>query len=385
MSYLKYRAEKLFDGYQFRQPGTVLITDEKGVIEAVTSGEEAGEDVQEIQGIISPGFINCHCHLELSHMRKLLPEHTGLVDFVLNVVEQRHFPEDEIMAAIEQAEDEMLANGIVAVGDICNNVLTLTQKSKGRIRYHNFVEASGFNPAIAGMRFERSEAIYRQFAGNTYKRNIASSIVPHAPYSVAPELWDLIIHFPGNQLLSIHNQETEDEDQWFIHKTGGFERLYDTMKIDTGFFNASGKSSLQTCLPYLLPNQQLILVHNVFTAAEDLAYAKTQSNKNKLFWCLCPNANNYISNRLPDIQLLIDNDCDVVLGTDSLASNHQLSIMAEMETIRKQYPDINMETILRWATSNGARALQMDEMLGSFEKGKQPGVVQIYDGEIKIH
>lgn len=385
MSYLKYRAEKIFDGYRFCEPGTVLITDEKGVVEGLSNSTDAGDDIRDLPGILSPGFINCHCHLELSHMRGHLPEHTGLVDFVLNVVDQRHFPEDEILAAIEKAEDEMLAGGIVAVGDICNNVLTLSQKRKGRLRYHNFIEASGFNPAIAKMRFERSEAIYRQFAGNTYNRNLSSSIVPHAPYSVAAELWDLIIHFPGNQLLSIHNQETADEDQWFLNKSGGFERLYQTMKIDTGFFNPSGKSSLQSCLPYLLPNQQLILVHNVFTAAEDLAYAKSQSGKNNLFWCLCPNANNYISNRLPDIQLLIDHACDIVLGTDSLASNHQLSIISEIETISKQYPEINLEMMLRWATSNGAKALQMDAVLGSFEKGKRPGVVQMNKGEIQIH
>jgi cytosine/adenosine deaminase-related metal-dependent hydrolase len=80
---------------------------------------------------------------------------------------------------------------------------------------------------------------------------------------------------------------------------------------------------------------------------------------------------------MPDIDLLMKHDCDIVLGTDSLASNHQLSILEEIKTIHQQFPHIGTETMLRWATSNGARALQMGSFLGSFEKGKKPGVVLI--------
>jgi cytosine/adenosine deaminase-related metal-dependent hydrolase len=70
-------------------------------------------------------------------------------------------------------------------------------------------------------------------------------------------------------------------------------------------------------------------------------------------------------------------DCDIVLGTDSLASNHQLSILSEMKTIHEYFPSIGIATLLKWATSSGARALQVDALLGSFGKGKKPGVVLI--------
>jgi cytosine/adenosine deaminase-related metal-dependent hydrolase len=66
---------------------------------------------------------------------------------------------------------------------------------------------------------------------------------------------------------------------------------------------------------------------------------------------------------------------DIVFGTDSLASNQQLSILAEMQTIRRYFPSIPFEQLYQWATLNGAKALQMDNLLGSFERGKQPGVV----------
>jgi cytosine/adenosine deaminase-related metal-dependent hydrolase len=122
-----------------------------------------------------------------------------------------------------------------------------------------------------------------------------------------------------------------------------------------------------------LKNQSLILVHNVHTSEEDLLFAKASGKK--IAWCLCPNANLYIGGQLPAIDLFVKNKGEIVLGTDSLASNHQLSILEEIKTIARHFPDITTEQLLRWATINGAKAWQMDKLLGSFEKGKQPGVI----------
>lgn len=380
MGFRKFKADRLFDGYRFLEDDSVLIIDQDGVVEAIVPAGEAGDDVQQFNGIISPGFINCHCHLELSHMKGLIQEKTGLVKFVLDVVQQRQFPEEEILDAIEKAEDEMLANGIVAVGDICNNALTIPQKIKGRIYYHNFIEASGFNPAIAAQRFERARSIYEKyrdvfFKNENYSPLGAGGIVPHAPYSVADDLWELILHFPGNHLMTIHNQETAGENEWFLNKTGELAELYEKMNIDASHFQPSAKSSLQTYLPKFRHDQSMILVHNVHTSEEDIAFAKNSGLQ--LHWCVCPNANQYITGQLPGIDMLLENDCDIVLGTDSLASNHQLSILEEIKTTQKHFPHIEMEAMLRWATSNGAKALQMDSLLGSFERGKRPGVVLI--------
>jgi len=197
MRILKFRGDQLFDGYHFRSDDSVLITGEEGEIKDIVPGAEAGEEVQYFPGILSPGFINCHCHLELSHMRGVIPAGTGLVQFVLAVVQQRHFPEQAILEAVEKAETEMLENGIVAVGDICNNLLTLPQKQKGRMYYQNFIEASGYNPAIAEARFRRSEDLF--YAYNNIP-GPSVSITPHAPYSVTQELMNMITGFPGNNL-----------------------------------------------------------------------------------------------------------------------------------------------------------------------------------------
>src|SRR5688572_8055483 len=371
MAFQKFSADQLFDGYHLLDDQNVLITSEKGIVEDIVNKDEAGDDVQEFTGILSPGFINCHCHLELSHMKGRIPEKTGLIKFVSHVMKDRHFPETEILQAIEKAEDEMLRGGIVAVGDICNNELALPQKAKGRLWYHNFIEASGFLPQLAEQRFNRALEIF-----NAYTQSIpaaTNSIVPHAPYSVSEELWEKIINFPGNQLMTIHNQETEDENNLFLTKQGEFLKFYEAFNINSSFFKASGKTSLQTYLSKFLSEQQVIMVHNVHTSEEDIYYG--QKLPAQLYWCFCPNANLYITGQLPNVDSFIKQNCTIVLGTDSLASNHQLSITAEIKTIHDHFPLIGTEQLLKWATINGAKALQVDNIAGSFEKGKKPGVV----------
>ena len=372
MAFQKFRADQLFDGYRLHGADYVLITSEEGMVEDIVIKEEAGDDVQLFSGILTPGFINCHCHLELSHMKGSIPEKTGLIKFVSQVMKDRHFAEAEILQAIDEAEGEMLQSGIVAVGDICNNEFTIPQKTKGRLWYHNFIEASGFLPQLAEQRFNRAVDIFNAYTSQAIGAN---SIVPHAPYSVSEELWGKIINFPGNQLMTIHNQETEDENNLFLNKQGEFPKFYETFNLDPSFFQSSGKTSLQTYLSKFLPDQQVILVHNVHTSDEDLSYCQQSSDGRQLYWCFCLNANLYITGQLPNIESFIKRDCTIVLGTDSLASNHQLSITAEMKTIRKYFPAVDTEQLLRWATINGARALQMDNIAGSFEKGKKPGVV----------
>jgi cytosine/adenosine deaminase-related metal-dependent hydrolase len=376
--YRKFSADYIFTGYEILQE-QVLITDTKGAVVDIVDKKEAGEGIEVFKGLLSPGFINCHCHLELSHMKGLVPKHTGLVDFVLKVVNERHFEKVEILLAIENAENEMLQNGIVAVGDICNNTFTIPQKSKGRLHYHNFIEASGFPPSVAGLRFQRAVEFYNSYAVSLP----ANSIVPHAPYSVSPEIFGMINEFPGNNLLTIHNQETAAENELFENGIGDLLRMYEKMGIDISFFKPTGKTSLQTWLPHFTKVQTIILVHNVSTSNDDIEFTKlithnsSRPRRDITFFCLCPNANLYISNTLPDVNKLAAHECNIVLGTDSLASNDQLSILEEIKTLQKNFPGLKLSTLLQWATINGARALNMEKQLGSFEKGKHPGLVLI--------
>jgi cytosine/adenosine deaminase-related metal-dependent hydrolase len=181
-------------------------------------------------------------------------------------------------------------------------------------------------------------------------------------------------------LLTIHNQESTAEAEFLEKGIGDFQQLYKALNIDISFYKPQGQRSLETYLPHFLPTQSVILVHNVNTNKEDLQFiADCGLPIAGFFFCLCPNANEYIGNALPDIDLLRQYQATITIGTDSLASNRQLSVLAELETIQENYPHIELKELLAWATINGARALQLDNLLGSFEAGKQPGVLVIND------
>ena len=375
MIYRKFSADKIFTGSKLLENQEVLITDAEGVIVEIVNRENAGDGIETFKGLISPGFINCHCHLELSHLKGVIPEKTGLISFILSILSQRNANEENILEAIELAENEMISNGIVAVGDISNNTLTLLQKQKNNLYYHNFIEVSGFSPAIAKIRFETAKEVFHQFKSSFPNQ---TSLVPHAPYSVSKELFHLIDSILATKLSSIHNQETREENEFFITGKGDFNRLYETIGSDlNAFYKPYGKNSLQTVFPNMPNPEKLLLVHNTFTSQEDINYLNQQEAITKAIFCLCINANLYIENSVPPIDLLIKNNCEIVLGTDSLASNHSLSILSEIISIQKHFPEIPIETILSWATINGAKALRIENKFGSFEKGKKPGIINI--------
>ncbi|OQP47033.1 hypothetical protein A4H97_05820 [Niastella yeongjuensis] len=385
MNYRKFTADHLFTGSEWLSNDFVLITSTEGEIIDIVPAAAAGEGITALTGILSPGFVNCHCHLELSHMKGVIPEKTGMVDFLVRVIQQRGFEGGIIQKAIEEAEDSMLQNGIVAVGDICNTPNTVEQKKKGRLLYHNFIETMGFIEQSAAQRFDASRAVYEQFARLYRNPADSNSIVPHAPYSVSPALFQMITHFPGNHLLTIHSQESGAEREFIENGTGDFHRLYQALGIDISFYKPRSTGSLPAYLSHFLPNQSLILVHNTNTNKEDLEYiAKGDLPVANLFFCVCPNANEYIGNPLPDINLLRQYQAAIVVGTDSLASNHQLSVLAELQTIQRQFPELEKRELLQWATLNGAKALELDDVIGSFETGKKPGVLVIDEQLSKV-
>ena len=369
--YQKFQATQIFTGTELLEDQLVLITQKDGTIEALVGIEDAGEEVQNFEGVLTPGLINAHCHLELSHMKGMIPAHTGLQEFVKQIVALRSVDSIIVEEAIEAAEEEMYQNGIVAVGDICNTLDTLAQKEKHKIAYYSFVELYDLDPTRSYDKMQVGLKIQETFQDNC----IRASLVPHAPYSVSFNLWKLLSNHFGAHTITMHNQETSDENEFFEKKSGSFLGMYERTKVSLDFFEATGLSSLQSVLPYFKKAARSILVHNSFSSAADIKAVQKQMPNT--FWCLCPNANQYIEQTMPPIELLRTNGANIVIGTDSYASNWSLNILDEIKTIQKYHPSIPLAEMLGWATLNGAKALQMDKSLGSFEKGKKPGVVLI--------
>src|SRR5258705_2504503 len=172
MAYRKFKADQLFDGFHLYGNDKVLITDDSGKVQEIVLIAEAGDDVQTFSGILTPGLVNCHCHLELSHLKNVIPPHTGLIEFLCSVVTKREahtkpygkgeaYEDRETlkMYAIIAAEKEMYDNGIVAVGDIGNTADTAGVKSKSRIYWQNFVEVLSFTDEKAEENFNHYKTV----------------------------------------------------------------------------------------------------------------------------------------------------------------------------------------------------------------------------------
>jgi cytosine/adenosine deaminase-related metal-dependent hydrolase len=366
------RADHIFSGEEFLATDTVLVINENGLIQDFTTADKVEETVVEhFNGIICPGFVNAHCHLELSHLKNVIKEHTCIVDFGLGIIKHRNELALELqLEAMLLADKEMQKQGIVAVGDISNTSNSISVKKQSSLYYHTFIELIALNPVRAHLVFSEGLNLEAAFQ----KNDLSASLAPHAPYSVSLELIKQITDYCKAQQkpTTIHNQESEAENNFFQYKTGDYLRLYETLNLPIDYFNPSGNSSLQSVITSLHKSVNTLLVHNTFSSKTDIEIVKQIHQQ--LFWCLCPNANLYIENSLPNVSLLTDSNCTLTLGTDSLASNSQLSIIDEINCLLQHQPSVSLEMLLKAATYNGALFLGIENKFGTFGKHKNCGI-----------
>lgn len=350
----------------------VITVDDHGKIISVSDHLPHGASdasVEHLHGIICPGFINTHCHVELSHLHGKIPESGGLVNFIKGIQQLRDSDPKEIEAAAIKADNDMYDNGIVAVGDISNTNATAALKAGSKLYYHTFVETFAFIPNRAEEAFNNALALMAEFKPQS------CSVTPHAPYSVSKELFKLLKKYCDSNvknLISIHNQECEDENKFYRYKLGAFNELYAHFGIDISYFKPQARNSLQSVIPLLTAKQDILMVHNTCTNLKDIYFIKRFDRK--IHWCFCPNANLYIEGTLPKVDLFLDQGFNITLGTDSLASNNKLCILSEMRTLQAKFPALGINRLLKWATINGATYLGIDNDKGSLDVGKTPGL-----------
>jgi cytosine/adenosine deaminase-related metal-dependent hydrolase len=365
--------------------GVVVVVDGE-ITEVATRQNVPSDKLEYHKAIIIPGFINTHCHLELSHLQSKAPTGTGLLPFLNHVVKFRDTDPTVIDQAIRDADAYMWEQGIQAVGDICNKTDTFQVKQESNIQYYNFVEMFDF------LQDERSEEMIKGYLETYHAALGLRSAVPHAPYTVSPALFKRINSLNESPVtVSIHNQETLAEEELFQNGKGEFYAFYKNFGIDISSFASTGKSSIHYAMKYMDPAQRTLFVHNTLTTKEDINAAHAWNSN--CYWATCANANLYIENRLPNYQNFIDTGARMTIGTDSLTSNWQLSILEEMKTISRYQSYVPFETLLEWATINGAKALGLEDKMGSLEVGKSPGVLNLsfnpdsdllYDAEVRV-
>jgi aminodeoxyfutalosine deaminase len=382
----KLSAHFVFTGTgQVFEKGIVTVDNDGTIVDIIdTKGNlEEKANIEFFSGVLVPGFVNAHCHLELSHLHGAFPEKAGLPEFLKNVVIQRREESEIVLEAARKADLLMWKNGIVAVGDISNGSDSFRVKTDSKIYYHTFIEALGFSPARAERAFDWAEFCLEE--ARLY--GLSASIVPHSPYSISSDLFKLISAKAetDDSILSIHNQESLAEDELYISREGEIARhLEENLGIDISGFIPTGKRALSSILDYLPKKNYLLLVHNIYTTQQDIYLINSSREPGCTWLVLCPGSNLYIENRLPDIPLFMRNKLPVCIGTDSLSSNHQLSIIEEMKLIQQYFPEIPIGEMVTWATKNGAEALKLNQQLGTIEIGKHPGINLISGMDLKL-
>ena len=373
-----FQADKIYTVSQEPIVNGLVHCSQDGKILQVLNFEDSqaieASEIQQLKGIIVPGFVNAHCHLELSHLHKQMPEHTGLIGFIKHLQQIRNQNLEQIEQAAIDWQQKMYDAGIVAVGDICNGTHSLKAKQHELLHYHNFIELFSFNPNKAMESMQHGLNLLNQFNDIALtNKYFNSSISPHAPYSTSLELIELIASASKNNSfpICIHNQESMDEHNLYLKANGAFIDMLNTFGINTTHWKKKPFGSMLTVANLLHVNSKMLWVHNTFTNATEISEAIKILPQS--YFCLCPNANLFIENTLPDLNLFFEFKERVCLGTDSLASNHHLCILNEIQTIYK-HANTDLNTLIQWATLNGAKALGFDAKLGSIELGKTPGL-----------
>ena len=373
-------ANSIFTGINFLSQEMALVIDDFGILKDIVKKTEIqSSEIEHYDGIIAPGFVNAHCHLELSHLFSQIESKTGLIEFLKQVIAKRNnFNKKEQEVAAIEADFKMWECGIVAVGDISNIDTTFKTKANSKIYYHTFIELIGLNPLHSETIFEKGLSLLKELENY----NLIGSLAAHAPFSSSKLLINKIANYnsSNNLAFSIHNQESEEETKFFAGRPSDINDLFDYLNIDINWFIPPKTSSL---LSYLdeIPNKKSLLVHNTFCKEEDIIASKYKF----INWCFCPGANLFIENTLPNYDLFLNHNQNWCIGTDSLASNQKLDMCFEASILLSKSPSISIESILKALTYNGAKALGIEDKFGKLIIGKNTGLNLIQHSDKQLN
>lgn len=373
-------ANSIFTGINFLSQELALVIDDFGILKDIVKKTEIqSSEIEHYDGIIAPGFVNAHCHLELSHLFSQIESKTGLIEFLKQVIAKRNnFNKKEQEDAAIEADFKMWESGIVAVGDISNIDTTFKTKANSKIYYHTFIELIGLNPLHSETIFEKGLSLLKELENY----NLIGSLAAHAPFSSSKLLINKIANYnsSNNLAFSIHNQESEEETKFFAGRPSGINDLFDYLNIDINWFTPPKTSSLLSYLD-VIPNKKSLLVHNTFCKEEDIITSKHKF----INWCFCPGANLFIENTLPNYDLFLNHNQNWCIGTDSLASNQKLDMCFEASILLAKSPSISIESILKALTYNGAKALGIEDKFGKLIIGKNTGLNLIQHSDKQLN
>lgn len=378
---MKYAAEYLFPVVSEPIRNGYVEVDDDGKVIAI-GRLKSGDDVEIHKGFIVPGFVNAHCHLELSHLKGLFKEATGMDGFIQQINSLRSAVDrDGRIARMAEEMENLWNQGVSAMADISNCSESFELKSKSPLYTRTFLEVFGTEPEDAPAIID--EVVKLQQTARGFGLDAAPT--PHSCYTMSP-LLNRLAAAEGlkDGFISYHSQESDEEEDLLRYGKGA---LYDDYSSrGTTMLPVTGTSALVYFIDNLLKevnspvDGHVLLVHNVATDRDSIDRA-LELFKN-CYWALCPLSNIFIHRALPPVELMREKKLNICIGTDSLSSNKLLSMVAEMFCLQENFKDLPFAEILQWATLNGARFLAKEEQLGSFRPGLKPGVVLIENVDV---
>ena len=355
--------------------GFVEMEDDGTVIRTGVCADPSAEPVF-YDGAVAPGFVNAHCHVELSSMKGLFRKGTGMAGFIdqINELRDTKSPEEKVRDLTE-AMDNLWDQGVVAMADISNCDVSFAVKARHPMYTRTFLEVFGTELEDCGAVMDGVLKLKEMADGF----GIDAAPTPHACYTMSPELVTAVsVEGLKSGFLSFHSEETEEEEEML--KYGSGKMWENRVKAGMSVPPVTGKSSLLYFIDRLLLghpapfDEHILLVHECCMDQEGIDAVKAVMNHP--FVAVCPLSNLFIHNALPPIDLMRRNGLKVCVGTDSLSSNDDLNIVDELFCLQRNFPEVPLGELLTWASRNGAECLAKPEF-GTLEPGKRPGLVLI--------
>lgn len=326
---------------------------------------------------LTPGFVNSHCHVELSHLHGKFIKGTGMAGFIDQINELRDsVTVGEKRRLAELWMEKMWNDGVSAMADISNCDDSFWAKQLSPVYTRTFLEVFGTEPEDCMDVMNSVSSLQKE----AEKYGIDAAPTPHSCYTTSPELLTASAAAGlKSGFLSYHSQESPEEEELLASGTGAMAENRKKAGMSTP--PVTGKPSLSYFIDRMLRvheppfDEHVLLVHNVCLTQEAIDAARKVMNN--VYWAVCPLSNIFIHNALPPLDLMRRNGLDITVGTDSLSSNDDLDMVKEMFCIQTYFPGIPLAEILTWACMNGARFLSKERELGSLEEGKRPGIVLI--------
>ncbi|MFO0789115.1 MAG: amidohydrolase family protein [Pirellulales bacterium] len=360
------------------EDGVVVLQGER--ILAV-GGRDIGDNAVDLGEVaLLPGLINAHTHLELSNLRQPLGQPGMLlVDWVRLVISERGRRDYTVDTAIESGLRESLAAGVTSVGDI-SSVAGQAPPST-QLDLTRFLEVIAFSRARAESAFGALAArLSSQLSASgrvqRAQTDIRLGISPHAPYTVSPELLAKLIALAQHQRLPVamHIAESREERQLLEHGTGPFQELLDERSMWDAAAITRGSRPLDYLRALAEAPRALAIHGNYLDAAELKFLAERRVNMSLVY---CPRTHRFFQHEPYPLAQALAAGVRVAVGTDSRASNPDLSVLAELQFISRQNPTLDPYLILSMGTIDGAEALGRAAEVGSLAPGKLANLVTI--------